>query len=281
MSNTEDQNLRELVNDESSQRSSPTRRVAADYSDLGLMERSQAFLETVKQIEHVSHSRAPVLLIGAPGTGKKLVACAIHQRSGRSDRPFVIVDCTAPADTLETELFGDAPDRPGIWEQADGGTIFLNEIAQTEPSLQTRILWALRTGQIARRGADETRHVSVRVIAASSCSLGDEVTAGRFSSDLFQALNAMPIILTPRVLQVADYPGQPLQLAEQPMADEWVTLSEIEGRYVARVLNHTGGNKQAAARVLSIDRKTLDRMIKRHHIICTRVRQRTKVPLSS
>lgn len=282
MSNTADQNLRELVNgNESSQKSSPTRRVAADSSDFELMERSQAFLEIVKQVEHASLSDAPVLLIGAPGTGKKIMACAIHQGSARSARPFVPVNCAAPADSLETELFGEAPDRPGSWEQADGGTLFLGEIAETGPPLQARILQALQTGLSARRGADETRPVNVRVIASSSRSLTDEVMAGRFSNDLFLALNATPIILTPRAPQVADYLNQPLQLAEQPLADEWVTLSEIEGRYVARVLNHTGGNKQAAARVLSIDRKTLDRMIKRHHIICTRVRQRAKTPVSS
>lgn len=276
MSNTVDENPQSLGNgNEPLQRSSPTRRVAADQPDLELAERSQAFIEIMKQVEDASNSNLPVLLIGAPGTGKQLVACAIHQRSARGEQPLVAINCAnLPADSIDAELFGSDPDRRGLWEQADGGTLFLDEITQTDPSLQTKILRALQTGEITRSGSDEASKMNVRVIAGTSRNLEGEVAAGRFSDDLFHALRAMSMVLPPqRKSQPAD--------ADQPVDEDWVTLSEIEGRYVARVLNHTGGNKQAAARLLSVDRKTLDRMIKRHHITYPHSRQRAKASVSS
>ena len=276
MSNTVDENPQSLGNgNEQLQRSSPTRRVAADQPDLELAERSQAFIEIMKQVEDISNSNLPVLLIGAVGTGKQLVACAIHQRSARSDQPMVAINCaTLPPDSIDEELFGSEPDRRGLWEQADGGTLFLDEITETDSSLQTKLLRTLQTGEITRSGSDEPHHIDVRVIAGSSHNLEEEVTAGRFNDELFHALRAMSIVLPPqRKSQSAD--------AERPVSDDWVTLSEIEGRYVARVLTHTGGNKQAAARLLSVDRKTLDRMIKRHHITYPHTRQRAKASITT
>ena len=283
MSNTVDEHPQALITEsEEPQRSSPTRRVAADQSDLELTERSHAFIEIMKQVDGASNSNLPVLLIGAPGTGKQLVACAIHQRSTRSDHPFVALNCGAiPVDSIEAELFGadpPDPDQPGVWEQADGGTLFLDEITETDSSLQAKILRALQTGEITRTGSNEVKQVNVRLIAASSHNLEEEVESGRFRDDLFHALRAMSIVLPPlRKSQLTDTD----QVPDQPIGEEWVTLSEIEGRYVARVLNHTGGNKQAAARVLSVDRKTLDRMIKRHHIIYPHARQRAKASVTS
>ena len=99
---------------------------------------------------------------------------------------------------------------------------------------------------------DPPQQVDVRWIAATSCNVEQAITEGRFSDDLFHYLSTASIALPP--------------LRREPADDDWVTLSVIEGRYVARVLEHTCGNKQAAARLLAVDRKTLDRMIKRHHI---------------
>ena len=276
MSNTVHENPQALVeDDEQPQRSSPTRRVAADQADLELMERSQAFINVLKQVDCASNSILPVLVIGAPRTGKQLVACAIHQRSPRSNQPFVAFNCSAlPAEAIEGELFGVDPDRPGLWEQADGGTLFLDEITATDPSLQTRILQALQTGEISHSGSDETRQVNVRVITASSRNLEDEVAAARFQEDLFHALRSLTIVLPP-LRKISN------GVSEKSVIDDWVTLSVIEGRYVARVLEYTRGNKQAAARVLSIDRKTLDRMIKRHQISYPNARHRAKASVSS
>ena len=281
MSNSADENPQALVsNNEQDKRSSPTRRVAADLSDLELMERSQALINVLKQVDRASDSNLPVLLIGAPGTGKQLVACAIHQRSARSDQPFVAVNCgTLPADTIDAELFGVDRDRRGLWEQADGGTLFLDEITSTNPSLQTKLLQALQRGEITRPGSGEARQVDVRVIAAGSPNLEEDVKAGRFRDDLFRALRALTIVLPPlrktHIIECDQHVG--VQLS----GEVWVPLSVIEGWYVARVLNHTGGNKQAAARVLEVDRKTLDRMIKRHHIEYPHGRQRIKASVTS
>lgn len=273
MSNTVDENPQSLVNgNEQLQRSSPTRRVAADQPDLELAERSQAFIEIMKQVDGVSNSNLPVLLIGALGTGKQLIACAIHQHSARSQQPLVAINCAnLPADAIDAELFGSDPDRRGLWEQANGGTLFLDEITETDPSLQTKLLRALQTAEITRSGSDEASQTNVRVIAGSNRNLEEEVAAGRFSEDLFHALRAVSIVLPP---------PRKSQPADADQLEDWVTLSEIEGRYVARVLKYTGGNKQAAARVLSVDRKTLDRMIKRHHITYPHGRQRAKASVN-
>ena len=110
----------------------------------------------------------------------------------------------------------------------------------------------------------------MRVIAAGNRNIEQKVAAGRFHSDLFQRLSALSIML-PQC--VSDYSAQQPESTNGSVDDDWVTLSVIEGRYVARVLEHTGGNKQAAARVLAVDRKTLDRMIKRHHIDCHHARR--------
>lgn len=264
MSNLVDENPQALVTDndnEQPQSSSPTR-VAASQSDIELMERSQAFLEVMKQVDSVSNTNLPVLLIGEPGTGKQLVACAIHQRSPRSDQPFVAANCCAlSADEIETEL-----------SEAGGGTLFLDEITGTDLSFQDKLLEALQAGE------------NVRVIAASSRNVEEEVAAGRFREDLFHALGALSIVLPPqRTFQFTERDQHTQAPGFEPPIEhqQWVTLSEIEGQYVTRVLQHTGGNKQAAARVLSVDRKTLDRMIKRHHIIYPHARHRAKASVSS
>jgi DNA-binding NtrC family response regulator len=335
--------------------SSPARRKAAYHSDIELVGRSQAFIEVMKQVDRVSNTNLHVLLTGESGTGKELVAAAIHHRSGRADKPFVTVNCGAiPAESIEAELFGQVKgvdrERRGLWEEADGGTVFLAEITETTPSFQVKLLSALETGEIRRVGANQTQKVNVRVIAASNRNVEVEVSAGRFRSDLFYRLNAVSIVLPPlrerpediallaqsfadrvyalsppvefspealALLERYSWPGNTRELehavvravamcdgtirirdlpqrvrnytqrhtdngtagangeGETPR-EEWVPLSQIEGRYVAQVLEHTRGNKQAAARVLAVDRKTLDRMIKRHHIDSEKARRAGK-----
>ena len=247
------------------QGTSPTPRSAAYHTDIELAGRSQAFLETMKQVDIVSGTNSPVLLTGEPGAGQELVAAALHYRSDRSDQPFVMFNCaTVPAELIEAKLFGQDVGN-GLLQEADGGTIFLDEITQTGPSLQMRLMRLLQTGEIT------DGHVDVRVIAASSCNIEQEVASGHFCSDLFNLLNAVAIVLPPLPDHHVD--TSPDTAATNGSANgDWVTLSEIEGRYVARVLIHTRGNKQAAARVLAVDRKTLDRMIKRHNIDCQHAR---------
>jgi DNA-binding NtrC family response regulator len=206
----------------------------------------QVFIEVMRQVDQIAGTNLPVLMTGATGAGKALVASAIHQRSSRRDQPFASINCaTTPAELIETELFAQLT-------KAAGGTLFLDEIMATPASFQETLLHALQTGEIRRTGSDQPQHIDVRVIAASGCNLEQAVADGRFSADLFHYLSTASIVLPPS--------------RTEPANDDWVTLSVIEGRYVARVLEHTCGNKQAAARLLAVDRKTLDRMIKRHHI---------------
>ena len=244
------------------QGTSPTPRSAAYHSDIELSGRSQAFVETMKQVDLVSNTNSPVLLTGEPDAGQELVAAAIHHRSERSDGPFIVINCaTIPTESIEAKLFG-TEEHEGLIEEASGGTVFLDEITQIGPVLQQNLMRVLQTGEFDRAGSGETQNANVRVIAASSCNLEQEVAAGRFCGDLFNVLSAVSIALPP----LSDH--HDAISPHEPANDDWVTLSEIEGRYVARVLVHTRGNKQAAARVLSVDRKTLDRMIKRHNIDC-------------
>ena len=259
----DDQHMRELSGP--FQGTSPTPRSAA--YQLG---RSQAFVEMMKQVDLVSGTNLPVLLTGE-AAGKELVAAAIHHRSGRDERPFVVINCAAiPAELIEARLFGLNPDRRGIFEEADGGTVFLDEITQTNPFFQIKLLRMLETGEFSRVGSNDTQNVNVRVIASSSCNFEEEVAAGRFCGDLFNRLKTVSIVLPP--LHDHEEISSEITAPTEAANDDWVTLSEIEGRYVARVLEHTRGNKQAAARVLSVDRKTLDRMIKRHNIDCQQAR---------
>jgi len=238
------------------QGTSPTPRSAAYHSDIELAGRSQAFVEMMKQVDLVSARDSPVLLTGEPGAGQEIVAAAIHHHSSRSDRPFLVINCaTIPAELIEASLFG-AEDRKGLLEEADGGTVFLDEVIQTSPSVQLNLMRLVQTGELT-----DTRKINVRVIAASSCNFGQEVEAGRFRDDLFNVLRAVSIALPP-------LPDHPEDISPDAAHDDLVTLSIIEGRHVARVLEHTRGNKQAAARILAVDRKTLDRMIKRHNIDC-------------
>lgn len=246
-----DANFQALVVDDESQ--------ASREEGWYIVGRSQAFIEVMKQVGRVAGTNSPILLTGEPGTGKELVAAAIHNRSSRRDQPFVTVNCASvPAEAIEELL-----------EDADGGTILLKEITETAQWFQEKLLRLLQTGEFTRTDTDHAQTVNVRVLAATSRNVEQEVAAGKFYQGLFECLSAVLIDLPPLHERPEDVPPQSngeQSPATEPANDDWVTLSVIEGRYVARVLEHTHGNKQAAARVLAVDRKTLDRMIKRHHI---------------
>jgi DNA-binding NtrC family response regulator len=326
-------------------------------SDIDLVGVSAGFVEVMKMVGRVAATNLPVLITGESGTGKEVVARAIHCRSTRSEGPFVAVNCGAvPSELIESEMFGHVRgaftgaerDRRGLLQEADGGTILLDEITETTPAFQVKLLRALQEGEIRRVGSNHTLRVDTRVIAATNRDVEQEVREGRFRQDLFYRLNAVTLHLPPlrdrredimpmarhfaeracplgdpvsfsrdavRTLVSYDWPGnirelenaiiravalcdrliRPEDLPERvrtavaaherqqqtfdaPASEEsapdaaamtaaaepLVSLSELEGRHIARVLAHTGGNKQAAARLLGIDRTTLQRMIKRH-----------------
>lgn len=322
--------------------------------DINLVSRSETFIKLMQQIGRVATTDLPVLLMGESGTSKEVAASALHRRSLRADKPFVAVNCGAiPAESIEAELFGEGSGliagthqvRRGLWEQADGGTLFLNEIDETTPAFQMKVLRALQEGGIRPLGSTQTVSVDVRLVAASKLDIEEQVRSGKFRQDLFYRLNAVSIFLPPlrerredisplahsfaervnsrpapilfseealNLLQSYPWPGnirelentiaravalcdgrirpqdlpervrnykeehRPAKASKEAKArsteaeEELSSLAEMERKHVTKVLAHTKGNKQAAARLLEVDRKTLDRMIKRHKILLPR-----------
>jgi two-component system, NtrC family, nitrogen regulation response regulator NtrX len=168
--------------------------------------RSFAIRALLDRIEKVAPTDARVLITGDNGTGKELVARAIHRLSARSERVFVEVNCAAiPSELIESELFGHmkgsftgaTADRAGKFEQADGGTLFLDEIGDMSLAAQAKVLRALQEGIVTRVGGERPVRVDVRVIAATNKGLEEEITAGRFREDLFHRLNVVPIHVPP------------------------------------------------------------------------------------
>jgi DNA-binding NtrC family response regulator len=164
--------------------------------------RSEAIRQTFQMIERVADSDSTVLITGESGTGKELAARAIHSRSPRSSKPFVPINCVAiPEELLESELFGHikgaftgaSHNRPGRFEMASEGTIFLDEIGDMSPRLQGKLLRVLQEKCIEPVGSNATRKVDVRIVAATNADLETQVRQGKFREDLFYRLNVVPI----------------------------------------------------------------------------------------
>ncbi|MBL9038218.1 MAG: sigma-54-dependent Fis family transcriptional regulator [Archangium sp.] len=300
-----------------------------------LVGRSTALLEVFKQVARAASSNVPVLITGETGTGKEMVARALHQRSLRSAGPFVPVDCGAIAESLmESELFGHAKGsftgaasaRRGLFEEASGGTLFLDEIGDVGPKIQSQLLRVLQEGEIRRVGESVAIKVDTRVVAATNKNLPELVREGRFREDLLYRLDVVRLELPPvrarqedvpalvehfasmharggarpvvtreamERLMTYDWPGNVRQLENvvaralalnatgilgpgdfpapigdaapaKPstgLIDDFPTLDTLSRRYAAHVLQHTGGNKSEAARMLSVDRKTLYKLL--------------------
>jgi len=180
--------------------------VAKEYNFGEIIGQSDAIVSVFEQIEQVSPLNATVLLLGETGTGKGLVARAIHARSSRKGRSMITVNCSAlPANLIESELFGrergaftgSNAQQLGRFEVADGGTIFLDEIGEMPFELQSKLLRVIQDGEMERLGSPRTIKVDVRIIAASNRNLQDEIRKGRFREDLFYRLNVFPISIPP------------------------------------------------------------------------------------
>lgn len=340
------ENVRQQIQTHSQKEETSQASLPGYTSDIPLIGRSRKFVECLKMVGRVAATNLPVLIAGESGTGKEVVARSIHRRSKCAAGAFVAVNCGAiPVELIESELFGHARgaftgadrERTGLWEEADSGTIFLDEITETSPLFQIKLLRALQEGEIRRVGSNRTIKVDVRVIAATNRDIEEEVRQGRFRQDLMYRLNAITIDLPPLRERVEDIPllaeffskqARPdndlpvtfsraalemlksynwsgnvrelenavlhaVSLSEEVIYPEhlpvrvrrfreisassppellpdsieknekWLPLADMEAKYVAKVLAYTGGNKQAAARLLEIDRKTLIRIIKR------------------
>ena len=168
----------------------------------GLIGRTAAMLDVYKQIALAADAAMPVLVVGESGTGKELVAKAIHAHGQRASRPFVAVNCGAIAESLlESELFGHTrgsftgavSDTKGLFEQAQGGTILLDEIGETSPASQVKLLRTLEEGEVRPVGASRTVKIDVRVLAATNVELERAVAEGKFRQDLFYRLSVIVI----------------------------------------------------------------------------------------
>ncbi len=172
------------------------------YEFHNIIGRSPAMQDIFATITRVAPTRATVLLAGESGVGKDLIARAIHHHSPRSDRPFVKINCTAlPENLMESELFGYEKGaftganttKPGKFEQADTGTVFLDEIGDVPASVQVKLLRILQEREFERLGSNKTRHIDVRVLAATNVDLRAALENGTFREDLYYRLNVMPI----------------------------------------------------------------------------------------
>jgi len=176
------------------------------YHFESIVGRSQAIRDILGRVVKIAPTDAVVLITGESGTGKELVARAVHANSKRADRPFVTVNCAAITETLlESELFGHARGaftgavsaRKGLFEEADGGTFFFDEVAETTMSFQAKLLRAIQDGEVRRVGENRPQKVDIRVIAATNVDLATAVEERRFRQDLYYRLNVARFHLPP------------------------------------------------------------------------------------
>ena len=187
---------------------------------------SSAMREVFRLIDRSAPSDKPILIQGESGTGKELVARAIHESSSRDNKPLVVVNCAAlPEQLLESELFGHEKGaftgansaKPGLFEVADGGTLFVDEIGELSPPLQPKLLRVLEDGSMRRVGSLKERRIDVRIIAATNRDLAKEVEAKRFREDLYYRINIMTIVLPP----LRERDGDQLLLADHFAGAGW------------------------------------------------------------
>ena len=189
-------------------------RVAAEPDDADeLVGPSEAMREVHKRIGMAAASTAPVLVLGETGSGKEMVARALHRHSARAHGPFVAINCAAiPKELLESELFGHVrgaftgavSDRPGCFRAADGGVLLLDEIGDMAPAVQAKILRVLQEGEVTPLGGHRTHKVDVRVVAATHRDLAQAVQGGSFREDLFYRLNVLTVRLPALRERLAD-----------------------------------------------------------------------------
>jgi DNA-binding NtrC family response regulator len=189
--------------------------IERDQPSHQMVGQSPAMKEVFRLIERAGPSEKAILIQGESGTGKELVARALHTQSSRSDKPMVIINCAAlPESLLESELFGHERGaftgaigaKPGLFEVADGGTLFIDEIGELPGSLQAKLLRVLEDGSLRRIGSVQERRVNVRLIAATNRNLAREVEASRFREDLYYRINVMSLELPPLRERQGDIP---------------------------------------------------------------------------
>jgi DNA-binding NtrC family response regulator len=199
---------------------------------INMIGESDSMLEVYRLIERTAPADKPILIQGDSGTGKELVARALHESSALADKPFVVINCAAlPETLLESELFGHekgaftgaVSSKPGLFEVADGGTMFIDEIGELAGSLQAKLLRVLEDGSLRRIGSVKERRVRVRLIAATNRDMAKEVREGRFREDLYYRINVLTIHLPP----LREREGDIRLLVDHFAGPEWRVDDEV------------------------------------------------------
>jgi DNA-binding NtrC family response regulator len=200
--------------------------LSRSQSEPEIIGRSPAMQEVFRLIERAGRTDKAILIQGESGTGKELVAKALQRASTRADKPMVVINCAAlPESLLESELFGHEKGaftgavsaKPGLFEVADGGTLFIDEIGELAGPLQAKLLRVLEDGSLRRIGSVKERRVDVRLLAATNRDMEKEVAAGRFREDLYYRINVMSLELPPLRERHGDIP----LLVKRILGDEW------------------------------------------------------------
>lgn len=221
--------------------SSLKRKVAARNQMVG---ESEAIQHVRAIINKVAPTEARVLITGENGTGKEVVARLLHEQSARANGPMVEVNCAAiPSELIESELFGHmkgsftgaVKDRAGKFEQADGGTLFMDEIGDLSLAAQAKVLRALQENEVTRVGSDKTTKVNVRVLAATNKDLPAEIEKGNFREDLFHRLNVIPIRVPSLAERLEDIPLLVEYFTEQICGEQGIKVKRFEPAAVAKL----------------------------------------------
>jgi DNA-binding NtrC family response regulator len=229
---------------------------------------SGSMQEIFATIERVAPTRATVLLAGESGVGKDLIARAVHYHSPRRERPFVKINCTAlPENLMESELFGyekgaftgASTSKPGRFEQADTGTAFLDEIGDVPAAVQVKLLRVLQEREFERLGSNKTRHIDVRIIAATNQDLRAALEQGTFREDLYYRLNVVPINIPPLRERSADIPLLAHHFVGKLAAATGSRAQSISEEAIARLMTyHWPGNV-----------RELENVIERSLVLCS------------
>ena len=221
---------------------------------------SRRMREIFQTITQVAPTRAPVLITGESGTGKELVARAIHRRSDRKDKPFVVIHCGALVSTLlESELFGHEKgaftgaieSKPGRFELANGGTVFLDEISEIEPSVQVKLLRVLQEQEFERVGGIKTIKVDVRIVSATNVNLEERVKEGKFREDLYYRLKVISIHLPPLRERKEDIPLMVNAFIKEANTLNKKNIRGITSRALSLLMNyHWPGNVRELKNVI-------------------------------